>query len=604
MFFDAARPETINSIALACRNNDVKMLKAKISEGCGRDGLRHKDNRGWEPIHEACHAKALYCLRILLEQDCVDINALSWAGFTPLNVAVSQDNSVQVAKILVEEGADVNICEDMGLSPLHQATTRRDRDLVDILLKNRANVNKKSVWSTTPLHTLLNDASSQDEEIVIEILKLLISNGAELDIGDENELTSLIIAAQKGFLEVCKILLENCIRLLNMQAEDGANALMLACQEGHSDIVKLLLEVSDKNPEHALDMNKKTIDGAMAVHFTVTSKGHGTELLEILLKRTRPQEIVDAKTFTIFQLAMIYENWECVITLAKYLQPLAFHIDISQQQFKYEVPENYSLWSKYTLLNPLAFLLINQIRRDIIPSNFIKPLVQSLISCLFDYKENSLPPVLAFALLKPNYDDDLFLLEYSQQKFQERSEMIRIIAANKKENYGKYLVQILMLGHPADIYLLFREGFINASDLSDRNKLKCVLTNIPRVQEETRNVFDNKALALKHLFLLELFGLTRLEPGFMLDLSSKYNISSKELYTYLRIHNSMSRGMKSLQAIARSKLHLTMPGGINSENVNELPLPAQLRDFMLFEDKIDDLLKSLQTIQKYWVYGE
>ncbi len=27
MFFDAARPETLNSIALACRNNDVEMLK-------------------------------------------------------------------------------------------------------------------------------------------------------------------------------------------------------------------------------------------------------------------------------------------------------------------------------------------------------------------------------------------------------------------------------------------------------------------------------------------------------------------------------------------------------------------------------------------------
>ena len=27
MFFDAARPETVNSIALACRNNDVEMLK-------------------------------------------------------------------------------------------------------------------------------------------------------------------------------------------------------------------------------------------------------------------------------------------------------------------------------------------------------------------------------------------------------------------------------------------------------------------------------------------------------------------------------------------------------------------------------------------------
>ena len=45
-----------------------------------------------------------------------------------------------------------------------------------------------------------------------------------------------------------------------------------ACQEGHSHIVKHLLKVSDKNPEHAIDLNKKTIDGAMAVHFSVRSK--------------------------------------------------------------------------------------------------------------------------------------------------------------------------------------------------------------------------------------------------------------------------------------------------------------------------------------------
>ena len=34
-----------------------------IEQGCGRDGLRQKDNRGWEPIHEACHAKSIQCLR-------------------------------------------------------------------------------------------------------------------------------------------------------------------------------------------------------------------------------------------------------------------------------------------------------------------------------------------------------------------------------------------------------------------------------------------------------------------------------------------------------------------------------------------------------------
>ena len=36
----------------------------------------------------------------------------------------------------------------------------------------------------------------------MEILQLLIAQGAELDIGDENELTSLLIAAQKGIVDI------------------------------------------------------------------------------------------------------------------------------------------------------------------------------------------------------------------------------------------------------------------------------------------------------------------------------------------------------------------------------------------------------------------
>ena len=36
----------------------------------------------------------------------------------------------------------------------------------------------------------------------MEILQLLIAHGAELDIGDENELTSLLIAAQKGIVDI------------------------------------------------------------------------------------------------------------------------------------------------------------------------------------------------------------------------------------------------------------------------------------------------------------------------------------------------------------------------------------------------------------------
>ena len=201
-------------------------------------------------------------------------------------------------------------------------------------------------------------------------------------------------------------------------------------------------------------------------------------------------------------------------------------------------------------------------------------MVQSLVSCLFDYKRNSLPPVLAFAIFKADNDDNLFLLNYSHQKLQERSEMIRIIAANKRQNFGKDLVQILTLGHPADIYLLFREGFINASDLSDENKLSRVIKNVPRVQWGTKNVFDNKALAMKHLFLVKLFGFFNLHKKHfnLAPILVHYNMHGKDCANYLEMWQSMSWGMKSLQSLARSKLHLMMPGG--TDFINKVLLHA------------------------------
>ncbi|KAK2567916.1 Kinase D-interacting substrate of 220 kDa B [Acropora cervicornis] len=73
------------------------------------------------------------------------------------------------------------------------------------------------------------------------VLNLLENGGIDLEQRDQNGQTSLIIAAEKGNLEIVHELIKRNVQL-NVQDEDGWTALIAACKEGHHEIAKELLE--------------------------------------------------------------------------------------------------------------------------------------------------------------------------------------------------------------------------------------------------------------------------------------------------------------------------------------------------------------------------
>lgn len=59
--------------------------------------------------------------------------------------------------------------------------------------------------------------------------------------------TALMLAVSHGRLDMVKMLLEAGADV-NIQDEDGSTALMCACEHGHTDIVKILLSHPDCDP--------------------------------------------------------------------------------------------------------------------------------------------------------------------------------------------------------------------------------------------------------------------------------------------------------------------------------------------------------------------
>ncbi|RSL48775.1 hypothetical protein CEP53_009418 [Fusarium sp. AF-6] len=112
-------------------------------------------------------------LKVLIERG-ADINVRNKAGETPLMLAVST-NKVRSTKILLEHGADPNICDNLGARPLHFA---QDSEIVQDLLHRGADPNVEAIGHLTPLMVA---AYRGRAEIVSALLKRYADPEACLD---------------------------------------------------------------------------------------------------------------------------------------------------------------------------------------------------------------------------------------------------------------------------------------------------------------------------------------------------------------------------------------------------------------------------------------
>jgi len=86
-----------------------------------------------------------------------DVNVKDEDGWTPLHLAC-YNGRFDVAKLLIENGADVNIKEDgSSWTSLHFASWRGDHRMVKLLIDNKADINIENNVCKTPLDLSINN---------------------------------------------------------------------------------------------------------------------------------------------------------------------------------------------------------------------------------------------------------------------------------------------------------------------------------------------------------------------------------------------------------------------------------------------------------------
>ena len=122
--------------------------------------------------------------------------------------------------------------EDRGMkgdcTPLMEASSSGHYEIVKLLLSHGADVNAQSSSGNTPLMYACASGHS-------EVVRSLLEAGANVEDHNENGHTPLMEAASAGHVEVAKILLEFGAGINTHSNEFKESALTLACYKGKTE---------------------------------------------------------------------------------------------------------------------------------------------------------------------------------------------------------------------------------------------------------------------------------------------------------------------------------------------------------------------------------
>ena len=135
---------------------------SKIEKACSSENLL-----------SSIEKELVHCIPFLIQQG-ADVNVSNDNGATPLHLATMEGHK-EVVALLIEKGADVTVSNENGTTPLHFAAWDSEREIAAILIENGADINVRNKRGNTPFHW----ATGKGDR---EIFNFLLDQGAEIDV--------------------------------------------------------------------------------------------------------------------------------------------------------------------------------------------------------------------------------------------------------------------------------------------------------------------------------------------------------------------------------------------------------------------------------------
>lgn len=189
----------------------------------GPPGQREPDGGELTALVYAARTGSIEVAKVLLEAG-ADVNQTTRYGWSPL-LAATHNQNYQMAKFLIENGADVNLANKGGWTPLYLATDNRNieggdyptrtpdmdtLEFIKFLLDSGADPNARIIESTETRTVFTNQWLDEEGATAflrasqsgdLPLMKMLIEYGADPHINTALNITPLAVAAGIGWVE-------------------------------------------------------------------------------------------------------------------------------------------------------------------------------------------------------------------------------------------------------------------------------------------------------------------------------------------------------------------------------------------------------------------
>lgn len=289
----------------AVENDDVDLIEFYIEQGA--DINQTDDSPDQKTLlHIAAEHDSYKTVELLLQKGAYvdtitkefdDENPFSAGGYseTALITAVNR-RSINVAKLLIEYGADIEATDNLDFTPILMAAFRADFEMLKFLLEKGANIIVHDKYGHSLLREAVADHTGQNREN-IDIVRLLVEHGVEIDED------SISHAVENNYLKILDLLLRNCsdnsllsralrrailgkrldlVKLLirfgaDVKGEEGTETPLMLAVRTTKEIVRLLLE-NGADPNSGRDSSGETALHNLA-HYNDQEKIEMAEML-------------------------------------------------------------------------------------------------------------------------------------------------------------------------------------------------------------------------------------------------------------------------------------------------------------------------------------
>nr|CAD7446148.1 unnamed protein product [Timema bartmani] len=208
----------------------LRVNHVDIAGRTGRDFRSTEKERHMLPIYQILSSR-------LSDANLKDVD-IYWD--TALHIASRQGN-LCIVKFLVEEWTAKNcveVCNFDGKTALHEAAQFSQPHVVRYLIKQGAEVNalKRADW--TPLMLACTKVGPD----ALEIVNILLGNGAKPQLHNKDGWTALHIASREGDVNIVSAVLNADCSLIKLGSRNGRTPLHTAALHGQDSVVALLLK--------------------------------------------------------------------------------------------------------------------------------------------------------------------------------------------------------------------------------------------------------------------------------------------------------------------------------------------------------------------------